>query len=181
MAISRDTKDWTWVIERRCAECGFAASELRPTDVAGLLRESAAAWPAVLERADVRQRPNDFTWSPLEYAAHVRDVLRLYRARLALMLETDDPLYENWDQDATAVAGRYNEQDPAVVGAELQFAASVAAAARVHRGDLRTVPVPRRRAPRARRDEAVSRRGACRRMTPCGRMQARRRECRSPR
>jgi hypothetical protein len=53
----------------------------------------------------------------------VRDVCRLYDERLDLMLHQDDPLYGNWDQDATAVAENYNGQDPAIVAAELQDAA----------------------------------------------------------
>jgi hypothetical protein len=128
MPITPDTKDWTWVIERPCDECGYDASSITPAAVARLIRSNAAAWPAVLARPDVRDRPRDDVWSPLEYAAHVRDVLRLYRARLHLMLETDDPLYPNWDQDATAVSDRYNEQDPAVVSDELVDAAHALAA-----------------------------------------------------
>ena len=31
------------------------------------------------------------------------------------MLTEDDPLYPNWDQDETAIADRYGEQDPATV------------------------------------------------------------------
>ena len=124
MPITPDTKNWTWVIERPCDECGFDASSLDPAEVASVVRANAAAWPAVLDRDDVRMRPNDSTWSPLEYAAHVRDVLRLYDYRLTLMLEQDDPLYPNWDQDATAIAERYNEQDPPVVSAELVAAAT---------------------------------------------------------
>lgn len=128
MAITPDTKNWTWVIERPCPECGFDAATIGRADVAELIRDNAAAWPAVLARHDVRDRPDDSTWSPLEYAAHVRDVLRLYDYRLTLMLDRDDPEYPNWDQDATAVAERYNEQDPAVVGGELASAASALAA-----------------------------------------------------
>jgi len=124
MPITPDTKNWTWVIEKPCPECGFDAATFEATDVAGMIRDNAAQWPAVLARADVRDRPTDSTWSPLEYAAHVRDVLRLYRFRLALMLTEDDPLYPNWDQDATAIDDRYNEQDPAIVTAELLEAAS---------------------------------------------------------
>ena len=127
MAITPDTKNWTWVVERPCAECGFDASTIRAVDVAEIIRDNAAAWPAVLARPDVRERPDDATWSPLEYAAHVRDVLRIYDHRLTLMLEHDDPLYPNWDQDATAVAERYNEQDPSRVGDELAEAAGVLA------------------------------------------------------
>lgn len=127
MPITPDTKNWTWVVERRCDECGFDGSIIDPADVAATVRANAAAWPAVLQRSDVRVRPDDATWSPLEYAAHVRDVLRLYDYRLQLMLDTDDPLYPNWDQDATAVAERYNEQDPTVVGGELVAAAAALA------------------------------------------------------
>lgn len=128
MPITPDTKNWTWVIEKPCPECGFDASTFEATDVAALVRANAAAWPAVLDRADVRVRPDDATWSALEYAAHTRDVLRLYDYRLHLMLDEHDPLYPNWDQDETAVAEKYNEQDPAVVSAELVAAAERIAA-----------------------------------------------------
>ena len=129
MPIVPDTKNWTWVIDRPCPECGYDAALHPDASIAASIRANAAAWPAVLRRANVRVRPNDSTWSPLEYAAHVRDVLRIYRERLALMLDTDDPLYPNWDQDATAIAERYNEQDPAEVATELADAASALAAA----------------------------------------------------
>jgi len=58
----------------------------------------------------------------------VRDVLRLYDERLALMLAEDDPDFANWDQDATAVEDRYNEQDPTRVAAEIAEAAEPLAA-----------------------------------------------------
>lgn len=119
MPIVPDTKDWTWVLTRPCLECGFDAASFDEVDVPRLIRENAAAWPYVLERDGVAGRPDDETWSPLEYAAHVRDVHRIYRERLGLMLANDDPLFPNWDQDVTAVEERYAEQDPAVVSAEL--------------------------------------------------------------
>jgi hypothetical protein len=50
-------------------------------------------------------------------------VFRLYDQRLEQMLTVDDPRFPNWDQDATAVADRYGEQDPAEVAAELRQAA----------------------------------------------------------
>ena len=123
-----DSKDWTWVLERRCPECGLDAGSVEPGDVGPRLRSSAAAWPAVLARPDVRDRPSVAVWSPLEYACHVRDVLRLYDERLRLMLEQDDPLYANWDQDETAVRDAYGEQDPDVVLAQLQQAGQALAA-----------------------------------------------------
>jgi len=119
MPIVPETKSWTWVLERACPECGFDASTVPYADIPRLTRENLERWPAVLQRDDVRVRPNEHTWSPLEYAAHVRDVCRTMQARLSLMLGADDPAFENWDQDATAVAERYGEQDPAAVAREL--------------------------------------------------------------
>jgi Mycothiol maleylpyruvate isomerase N-terminal domain len=55
-------------------------------------------------------------------------VFGLFDRRLELMLSTDDPLFPNWDQDETAVADRYQEQDPAEVDAALQQAAQAIAA-----------------------------------------------------
>ena len=59
----------------------------------------------------------------MEYGAHVRDVYRLFDARLAQMLNEDTPTFANWDQDETAIKERYGEQDPEVVADELEAAA----------------------------------------------------------
>jgi hypothetical protein len=126
--IEPDTKDWTWVLERPCPDCGFDASAVSVADVPKLIRDNAAHWPAVLDRPDVRARPSSDRWSPLEYACHVRDVFRLFDLRLHRMLDEDDPTFVNWDQDETAVADRYGEQDPAMVAAELSVAADQIAA-----------------------------------------------------
>lgn len=133
-----EIKDWTWVLERRCPECGFDASTVPYERVPELLRENAAAWPAVLARADVRDRPAPEVWSPLEYAAHVRDAHVIFGERLALMLGDDDPAFANWDPDETAERDRYAEADPAAVGQALIRAAdrTAAAFAAVAAGDL---------------------------------------------
>jgi hypothetical protein len=125
MPIEPDTKDWTWVVERRCDECGFDGSALPPEQVSELIRQNALAWREVLRRdpALLTRRPRDDRWSVLEYAGHVRDVFRLYEVRLHLMLDEDDPDYPNWDQDEAAVAAAYNTLDPAAVARELQEAA----------------------------------------------------------
>jgi DinB superfamily len=122
MAITPDTKDWTWVLQRPCAECGFNAQGFPVEAVADMIMANAAAWLPALE-GDARTRPQPDKWSPLEYACHVRDVFRLYDQRLGLMLSQDDPQFPNWDQDETAVADRYGEQDPAEVAAALRQAA----------------------------------------------------------
>ena len=115
------------MLQRRCPECGYDASAVSPHDVSRRLRDCAHAWVDVLAREDVRVRPAPAVWSPLEYGCHVRDVCRLYLERLELMLTTDDPLYPNWDQDATAVEERYGEQDPVTVMEQLAAAATLLA------------------------------------------------------
>jgi hypothetical protein len=127
--IVPDTKDWTWTLERACPECGVAAGTVPAAALAERLRAVTRPWPVVLARPDVRERPDPGTWSPLEYACHVRDVCRLFERRLRLILEQDEPTFENWDQDRTAVEERYAEQDPSRVAPELAVAAEMFAAA----------------------------------------------------
>jgi hypothetical protein len=134
MPIVPDTKDWTWVVEARCADCGFDGRRVAATDVAGLVRANAPVWRPLLvgpdggPRPGVGDRPSDDTWSALEYACHVRDVYRLYDRRLARMLTEDGPLFANWDQDVAAVEERYAEQAPGIVADELEGAAATIAA-----------------------------------------------------
>jgi len=123
MPITPDTKDWTWVLDRACPECGFDTRTVAGRDVPALILANAATWAGVLQRDDVGARAAEGQWSPLEYACHVRDVFRLFNQRLALMIAEDDPTFANWDQDATALADDYAAQDPRTVGAELTSAA----------------------------------------------------------
>ncbi|KHL18556.1 DinB family protein [Mumia flava] len=129
MPIIPDTKDWTWATRQPCEECGFDPTALDVVRTGDRVRANATGWAEVLARPDVVVRPDDATWSPLEYACHVRDVLTLFRERLALMLGEDDPLFANWDQDATAVEQDYGAQDPAEVGTALVREAGLTAAA----------------------------------------------------
>jgi hypothetical protein len=122
-SITPDTKNWTWVLTRRCPECGLDAGRVTPAEIGTMTRTSTAAWERVLARPDVGDRPSPSVWSPLEYACHVRDVHRIFDQRVALMLAQEDPAFENWDQDETALQERYGEQDPAAVATELSAAA----------------------------------------------------------
>jgi DinB superfamily len=131
MPIIPDEKDWTWVLSRPCPECSFDASTVTPATVAGSVANMLPRWRAVLRRPEVTERPDEGTWSALEYACHVRDVFALFDQRLNLMLDSEDARFENWDQDRTAVEKDYAGADPAVVSAELtaegeQIAASFA-------------------------------------------------------
>ncbi|KGN31716.1 methyltransferase type 12 [Knoellia sinensis KCTC 19936] len=118
-----DTKDWTWTVEKACPDCGFDPLRVQGTDIASLVTAYTKPWTDVLARPDVATRPAPTTWSPLEYACHVRDVCDLFAARVRLMLDEDGARFANWDQDVTAVESRYAEQSPSAVASEIPVAA----------------------------------------------------------
>ncbi len=121
-----DTKDWTWTLTRRCAECGLSAGEIEIDEVGVRAFVAAQEWVQILRSSPaVEVRPDPDVWSPLEYGAHVRDVIGVMGGRLAQLLAEDDPTFANWDQDQTAVDEAYGEQDPEVVAIELEAAAQV--------------------------------------------------------
>jgi DinB superfamily len=121
---SPDTKDWTWTLTRRCDQCGLSAGDIDPAQFAERAFVAAEEWVQILRSSPaVEARPQPDVWSPLEYGAHVRDVYRLFDARLAQMLGAETPTFASWDQDETAITERYSEQDPEVVADELESAA----------------------------------------------------------
>lgn len=124
-----DTKDWTVVVDRPCEQCGFDPAGLSVADVGARLRASVPAWQAVLLRDDAVQRPRPRTWSPVEYACHVRDVCRVFRERVHRMLAEDRPDLPDWDGEQAAFAGRYAFQDATAVGQELTGELQATAAA----------------------------------------------------
>ena len=91
MSIEPDTKDWTWVLQRSCDDCGFDAPGLSLDRVPQVIRDNATLWEVVLGTDDAAVRPSPHVWSPLEYACHVRDVNRLFLERLRLMLGRGRP------------------------------------------------------------------------------------------
>jgi len=115
-----DTKDWTWTIRMRCPDCGLEAGTLGVPEIADRLEAAAVEWVQILtQNPAADRRPEPRVWSPLEYGAHVRDLIELYDARLVLMLVENDPAFANWDQDETAIASDYLSLDPDQVAAEI--------------------------------------------------------------
>jgi hypothetical protein len=114
VTITPDDKDWTWVLDRECPECGFDSHAVDRESISGAVEQSAARWIMLLtlDPAVVRARPSPLVWSPLEYACHIRDVQQVFADRLALMLDQDFPTFANWDQDETAISEQYATQEP---------------------------------------------------------------------
>ena len=117
--ITPDTKDWTWVLDKPCPECGYDASTVAVADLAHRIRANAVVWLALMGEPDVTVRPEPGVWSPLEYACHVHDVHQVFHERLTAMMTEHEPHFANWDQDTTAVERRYDQQVPAIVGPTL--------------------------------------------------------------
>ena len=121
--IEPDTKDWTWVLERHCGECGFDATAVDRHDLPHALRQNARVWLALLADPAAAQRSRPDRWSVLEYACHVHDVHQVFHERLTTMLHHDEPHFADWDQDETAREGQYGSQLPSIVGPTLVAAA----------------------------------------------------------
>ena len=75
--------------------------------------------------AEVRSRPEPATWSPLEYACHVRDVLIVQRERVLLARRRDVPTLEPMGRDERADHDGYAEQSPENVARQLADAAQL--------------------------------------------------------
>lgn len=121
--LERDTKDWTWVLERPCDECGFDAGAFDRHAIPRAFRRNAQVWFALLADPSAGERTRADRWSTLEYACHVHDVHQIYHDRVTQMLTEDNPLFSNWDQDQSAEDGHYADQLPSIVGPTLVAAA----------------------------------------------------------
>jgi hypothetical protein len=111
----------------RCDECAFVYDELAVADVAATLGSVGPRYEVRIAGAsdiDVRKRPRADVWSVLEYACHVRDVLRIQRDRVALALIEERPDFTPMGREERVVNDRYNEQDPALVSAQISEAAN---------------------------------------------------------
>ncbi len=74
------------------------------------LMVSTAAWRTFLMQADetyLRTNPAPGIFSPIQYGAHVRDILRVYGDRILIMLEEDNPVFPQFNPDERVWEG-YN-------------------------------------------------------------------------
>ena len=69
--------------------------------------------------ATLRQRPDDKTWSALEYACHIRDVYSVYTIRLYQTRVEERPMLEPMLNDLRAVRFRYNQREIGAVLGEV--------------------------------------------------------------
>jgi len=113
----------------RCEECGWSAASVTTDNAEATVRDLGRRYRAPLTRLlptdpdDVlRRRPSSTTWSALEYAAHVRDVIAFWGGALHKLLTEDRPVLPRPDPsiaDEAAAAGDYNTLDPTTTADEV--------------------------------------------------------------
>ena len=112
------------LVPKHCPQCGFESDRIGPSNAADTVRDLGPQFREALTVAEgedqqlLRRRPDPQTWSPLEYAAHVRDLIALWGSTLHLALTHDDakvPRPAADLPDRTASEQAYNEQEPSAV------------------------------------------------------------------
>jgi hypothetical protein len=105
-----------------CNHCGIAYASI---DVAAALKgirsvpDEVRTLALSIPEATLRKRPDEKTWSVLEYVCHVRDVYAVYTIRLHRARVEQSPVLEPMLNDLRAARFRYNRRDLAPVLAEL--------------------------------------------------------------
>jgi hypothetical protein len=125
-----------------CAECGFDSTHLTVPDAVAGLRSMGRRWRELFpDQPDeaLRRRPapprgsgadaKSEVWSPLEYAAHTRDLLLLFATGVPEVLGGDRPTYPAVEPDPPGFDHGYNDLDPTTVLTELAANADRLAAA----------------------------------------------------
>jgi hypothetical protein len=118
-----------------CEECGFSYESLSATDAPDTLRGFGQRYRIPMTRglkgedlgALLRAHPIGDTWSALEYACHVRDVLAVQAERIGHALEQEGFYAEPMRRDDLVTERDYNAQDPIEVADDLGANADVLA------------------------------------------------------
>jgi hypothetical protein len=102
-----------------CDQCGFDGAEYDDALLLAELRALGPRWRALLTCAGsaVRQRPAQNVWSPIEYAAHSRDItsLHVFGVQQALLGHEPDFGEVAGDDLINDAAASYEDEDPACV------------------------------------------------------------------
>lgn len=112
-----------------CPDCGLDYGTLHPPIAINAIKsfprrfaEALAPRPGEDTDALIRTRPTEGVWSPLEYAAHVADVMEPFTVVIDRMNTDDSPDLSGafWDQDARAIEQDYNGKSLEAVLAQLK-------------------------------------------------------------
>jgi hypothetical protein len=108
-----------------CDECGFEYHLSEATTTGGAITDGVAELVRSLTdgRSDVNARRQPQTWSPLEYACHLRDVMLVQREQVLLARRRDRPTFEPMGRDTRVEHDGYAEQHADDVARQLTDAA----------------------------------------------------------
>lgn len=113
-----------------CHECGFVLEDLPVRGIGDALRQVGPRWQAALAAGPaehLRARPAPATWSALEYACHVRDVLLVQRDRVVRAVVEEGPDFSPMHREERVALARYADDPPPLVAQEVAFAADLLA------------------------------------------------------
>lgn len=112
-----DTRDWTFVVDDGCADCGYTPHD--PVLTIERLEATVPRWARALERPGATERPAPGVWSTVEYASHSRDLVRVLGERVTAMLAEEGAPFADYDGEAEAVRQQFWAADPRTVAREV--------------------------------------------------------------
>lgn len=118
--------EWTLIQSLPCPQCGQHPAGAAPSSLGPMAIECASAWKAFLLGADdtaLRTHPGPDVWSPIQYAAHSRDMLRVFSDRILLAVAEDDSVVPWFDPGPEAWSA-YDRLGAAAVAADIETQAS---------------------------------------------------------
>ncbi len=115
---------WQWhrIQFEPCPQCGYHPAALPPDSLGRVAVELAASWREFLVQADdayLRTSPEPGVFSPIQYAAHARDIVRVYGERMVLGLEQDSPTVPIFNPPQEVFEG-YNRLDPVELATDIE-------------------------------------------------------------
>jgi DinB superfamily len=114
--------EWPRIQADPCPQCADHPAALPPSSLGDRAVELAALWRIFLADVDeayLRTNPEPGIFSPIQYGAHVRDILRVYGDRMVLGLNEDNPSFESFNPSEELWAS-YNRLSRDELAADLE-------------------------------------------------------------
>jgi hypothetical protein len=113
--------EWSRIQVAPCPQCGQNPSALAVPALGAVALSESAAWGDFLVSADgayLRTSPGPEVWTPAQYGAHVRDMLRVFGDRILAALIEDNPNV-SWFDPGEEGWESYNRMPPADIAEDI--------------------------------------------------------------
>lgn len=113
----------------QCDECGFLWDEVLASELVPRVDAVASRLRTVMKsnHPQLSVRPEPEVWSPVEYGAHIRDVMLNLRDRLVVGVAEDNPTPKPMYGAIRVAAGLYDYDTPERLADEIQLACDLLA------------------------------------------------------